>query len=292
MVNSLIAAVDPDAGTDRAVLAARTLARRTRLPVEVIHVVPPRSTSTWAYERQIDADSGEVTTIVPGADVAAAIVELVQHRDGALLVLSTEAPSLVSRFRRSVTGDILSALRQPVLVLGPHVPRQVSLSAVTPRRHRRPRPRASTCAAVRRVVTTDRSASAAPGRRHRRHGGLAGRHDRERRGTRARRRRRRDARRSGRRIGRTRAARRRSRAGAAGPGGGAHRPVVRHDERPVGQRSLTLVLDDPPAHPTGASPRAGRPRRSPWLGAQQRRRSSPRAPAVRRWHRTSLRRRR
>jgi nucleotide-binding universal stress UspA family protein len=66
--------------------------------------------------------SVEVLAIAPFAEVrriADEVVEAVEERDGALLVMGT---ALVSDPRRSVTGRVVEALRQPVLLFGPNVP--------------------------------------------------------------------------------------------------------------------------------------------------------------------------
>ncbi len=75
--------------------AARNLAGRAGLPVETL-------------------------SVPDGGDVAAAIVEHVRARDGALLVMSTGGTYLLSQARRSIASDVLERLCQPVLLLGPH----------------------------------------------------------------------------------------------------------------------------------------------------------------------------
>ena len=133
MFNTLIVAVDLDAGSDRTVGVASSLARRGRVPLEVLSVVPSWLDS-GAVERRRQASPRlirERVTIAVGDDVAAAIVDHVGSRDGALLVMRTAAAGLVSGGRHSVTGEVLARLVQPVLLLGPAVPDAVSIDAMT-----------------------------------------------------------------------------------------------------------------------------------------------------------------
>ena len=133
MFNTLIVAADLGAASDSIVRAAAGLARRGRVPLEVLSVVP-----SWvdaaSVERRREASQhvapGRVTVAL-GDDVAAAIVDHVGSREGALLVMRTAAAGLVSGGRHSVTGEVLAKLVQPVLLLGPAVPDGVSLEAST-----------------------------------------------------------------------------------------------------------------------------------------------------------------
>ena len=93
MFNALVVAVAVT-GSDIATRAARNLAGRAGLPVEVFRVPE-------------------------GDDVAAAIVEHVRARDGALQVMGTGGTYLLSHARRSVASDVLERLCQPALLLGP-----------------------------------------------------------------------------------------------------------------------------------------------------------------------------
>ena len=133
MFNTLIVAADLDAASDSIVRATAGLARRGRLPLEVLSVVPSWLDSA-SVERRREASqqvvSGRVTVAV-GDDVAASIVDHVGSREGALLVMRTAAAGLVSGGRHSVTGEVLARLVQPVLLLGPAVPDGVSLEAST-----------------------------------------------------------------------------------------------------------------------------------------------------------------
>ena len=65
---------------------------------------------------------GGALRVVHGDDIAAAIVDQIRDRDGALLVMTTSATGLVSQRRGSVSAHVLSETRQPVLLIGPAVP--------------------------------------------------------------------------------------------------------------------------------------------------------------------------
>lgn len=109
MFSAVVIAAVPSAGPDRAIPIGTALALRGRLPFEVLTVdVPERS-----------------------FDVGPAIVDYMQNRDGALLVMATSGAGLVSGSRGSITGHVLSKLCRPVLVIGPAVPEQLSLTSPT-----------------------------------------------------------------------------------------------------------------------------------------------------------------
>jgi hypothetical protein len=91
---------------DRPTRAAASLAERSGLPVETLNIAEDQ-------------------------DVAAAIIEHVRAREGALLVMTTGGAFLLTKARRSVTSDVLERLRQPVLLLGPHCVQPTRLHAST-----------------------------------------------------------------------------------------------------------------------------------------------------------------
>jgi len=133
MFSTLIVATDLEAGPDRAIRVASTLAKRGRVPLEVLSVVP-RSGDPRHLEQQqqkLARSIGCSMTVVEDDDVATAIVDHVRNRQGTLLLMSTGATGLVSEVRHSVTGNVLARLTQPVLLLGPHVPDAVPLAAPT-----------------------------------------------------------------------------------------------------------------------------------------------------------------
>lgn len=133
MFNCVVIATDLDGGPDRAMPIGGGLARRGRLPVEVLSVVAPHRDLTDAESRRPSSDLAPNTrwTFIAGDDVAVAIVEHAQGRDGALLVMAVSATGLVSRSRDSLGARVLDGMRQPLLVLGPVVADGASLDSTT-----------------------------------------------------------------------------------------------------------------------------------------------------------------
>ena len=131
MFNSLIVATDPTAVQDRAIGVAGGLARRARLPVELVSVISSRHRVAGAGQRRNTASGVGRHVTIAADDVGAAIVDHLRGRDGALLVMTTGGAGLVSEQRHSVTGDVLAGLIQPVLLLGPAVANDVPLAAPT-----------------------------------------------------------------------------------------------------------------------------------------------------------------
>ena len=109
MFNSVVIAADEGAGPDRAVPIGTALGLRGGLPVEILTIGPA------------DEPVG----------LGSAIVDRLQGRDGALLVMATSGIGLVSGSRPSTSGHVLSELRQPVLLVGPVVPDPLPLSSPT-----------------------------------------------------------------------------------------------------------------------------------------------------------------
>ena len=109
MFSCVVIATDASVGPDRAIPIGSALALRAQLPVEILTV---------------GASDG-------GLDVGAAIVDRLQSRDGALLVMATSGIGLVSGSRASVSGHVLSELRQPVLLIGPAVSDPLTLASPT-----------------------------------------------------------------------------------------------------------------------------------------------------------------
>ena len=64
-------------------------------------------------------------------DIGAEIVVRLQHRAGALLVMAADGIGLMSKSRRSISGHVLSELRQPVLFVGPNVDDPLPLATPT-----------------------------------------------------------------------------------------------------------------------------------------------------------------
>ena len=109
MFKYLVIAADVGAGRDRAIPVGTALARRGQLPVEVLTIGSP---------------DGPL-------DIGAEIVVRLQHRDGALLVMATDGIGLISKSRASISGHVLSELRQPVLLVGPNVDNSLPLASPT-----------------------------------------------------------------------------------------------------------------------------------------------------------------
>ncbi len=110
MFNSVVIATDIDAGSDRAIPVGTALAHRGRLPVEVLTVVSEPSARSTMRGDATQWRTGSVTpcVVVHGDDIAAAIVDQLRDRDGALLVMTTSATGLVSQRRGSVSAHVLS----------------------------------------------------------------------------------------------------------------------------------------------------------------------------------------
>jgi len=121
--NSIVVAADVDAGRVRAIPVGAALASLGQLPVKLLTVVADESGSDDFALRQMSAHGVSDSLRVVHHDVATAIVDHVRDRDGVVLVMATNANSLVSqRLRGSVSVSVLHELRQPVLLVGPAVP--------------------------------------------------------------------------------------------------------------------------------------------------------------------------
>ena len=109
MFSSLVIAADVGAGRDRAIPVGTALALRGQLLVEVLTIGSP---------------DGPL-------EIGAEIVVRLQNRDGVLLVMATDGVGLMSTSRRSISGHVLSELRQPVLLVGPNVDDPLPLASPT-----------------------------------------------------------------------------------------------------------------------------------------------------------------
>jgi len=131
--NCVVLATDPDAGPNRATPVVTGLARRGDVPVEVVSVVPQHGGLAVIERRRpgsATVPNARFSTIA-GDDVATAIVEHLESRDGSLLVMAISATGLVSRSRGSLGAHVLDGLHQPMLVLGPAVPDAAGLNSST-----------------------------------------------------------------------------------------------------------------------------------------------------------------
>jgi nucleotide-binding universal stress UspA family protein len=123
---SLIVALDLDATGDRALPVAHALAKCGALPVHLLTVSSPNITEDVdAYElRRRAADYGwppDRYTVVHA-----------RRRPQALLVMATSAKRPISgHVLGSVTEEVLRTLDQPVLLVGPHVPGDYTITQPT-----------------------------------------------------------------------------------------------------------------------------------------------------------------
>ena len=125
---SLVVALDFEANGDRALPIARGLAELGGIPVELLTVSSPHLAAdldVFELQRRA-ADNGwpdNCYTIAHDNHPAQAIVAEVQRRDGALLVMATSAqPPLAGHLLGNVIEEVLEAIDQPVLLVGPNVP--------------------------------------------------------------------------------------------------------------------------------------------------------------------------
>lgn len=132
MFNSVVVVANVETGRLRAIPVAVELAHQGQLPVTVLSVASPASRSDDVAQRRrlLPEELGDSLWVIHEDDVATAIVEHVRNRDGVLLVMDTNARSLVSqRLHGSISVRVLHEVRQPVLLVGPAVPDPVSISS-------------------------------------------------------------------------------------------------------------------------------------------------------------------
>ena len=140
---SIVVALDLEANGDRALPVARGLAELGGIPVELLTVSSPHiAEDVDVFElRRRAAENGwpdNCYTIAHDNHPAQAIVDLVQRRDGALLVMATSAqPPLAGHLLGNVIEEVLEAIDQPVLLVGPNVPSFLRRAATYARRLRR-----------------------------------------------------------------------------------------------------------------------------------------------------------
>ena len=137
MFRSIVVALDLGPDGDRALPIVRGLVAASDLPVELITVSSPHvDEAVDAHELSVRlAANGwpaDASAIAHDNDVARAIVNHLDSRDNALLVMATSAKaSLTARFLGSITEAVLSRLDQPVLLVGPRVPAECELADPT-----------------------------------------------------------------------------------------------------------------------------------------------------------------
>ena len=124
MFTSIVVALDLGATGDRALPVAGSLARLGGLPVELVTVSQGLSTDRDVHEleRRAAAHGFEQhECVVLHDDVpAAAILDHLRTRPGALLVMGTKAKGpLAERLLGSVSETVLAFIDRPVLLVGP-----------------------------------------------------------------------------------------------------------------------------------------------------------------------------
>ena len=134
---SFIVALDLAPNGDRALGVVRSLARVGRIRIELLTVSSPNlSEDVDAFElarRAATIGGRDITwTIVHHNDPVLAIVDHVERRDDALLVMATSArAALTGHFLGSVSEEVLSLVDRPVLLVGPRVTTAPQLAAPT-----------------------------------------------------------------------------------------------------------------------------------------------------------------
>jgi nucleotide-binding universal stress UspA family protein len=124
---SIIVALDLEANGDRALPVARALAERGHIPVELLTVSSPgvdEDVDAYELRRRTMANNWPEGwyTIAHSNRPAEAIVDHVERRDGALLMMATSAKPLIEgQLFGNVVERLLGVIDQPVLLVGPRV---------------------------------------------------------------------------------------------------------------------------------------------------------------------------
>lgn len=137
MFTSIVVALDLEWQGDRALPIAQALAELGDVSVELLTVSSPsmsEEVDAFALRQRATANgwSADSYVVVHGDDPAQAIVDHLDSRPGALLVMSTTAKSpLRSHFLGSVSEAVLNRIDRPVLLIGPHVPASTTMATTT-----------------------------------------------------------------------------------------------------------------------------------------------------------------
>lgn len=133
MFMSIVVALDLEQEGDRALPVAASLSAQSGVPVELLTVSSPgvsEDSDAFELHRRATANGWPITsgTVVHCNDPAQAIIDHLDKRPGALLVMSTSAKSpLTRRFLGSVSEAVLCRIDRPVLLVGPHVSADVDM---------------------------------------------------------------------------------------------------------------------------------------------------------------------
>lgn len=124
---TIVVPVDLDGHSDRSLDAARSLAALGDVPVQLVTVLPQHYDPLSAFgpleqrARAHDLPNWRPVVLL-GDDPALAIAEHVLTQEQPLVVMATAAHGLFAEFvSTSTSATLLSHVRAPVLVIGPHV---------------------------------------------------------------------------------------------------------------------------------------------------------------------------
>ena len=138
MFTTIAVALDLEANGDRALPVVRTLSELGDVEVELLTVDSPNvplAVDDFELSRRATANGWPAHSYqaLRSNDVAAAIVDHLRGRDEVLLVMATTAKRpVVGHLLGSVTERVLATIDQPVLLVGPGVPTELSWTAPTP----------------------------------------------------------------------------------------------------------------------------------------------------------------
>jgi nucleotide-binding universal stress UspA family protein len=124
MFTSVVVPLDLEPGGDRGLPVATALAQRAHIPIELVTVsspAVPEARDLYELEVRSPVDGTPVTrTVLHDNDPAAALVDLIAERPGALVVMATRARGfLAGQLLGSVSERVLARTDHPVLLVGP-----------------------------------------------------------------------------------------------------------------------------------------------------------------------------
>jgi nucleotide-binding universal stress UspA family protein len=128
MFTTIVVPLDLEPGGDRALPVAAALARTAGVGLELVTISSPHLDEAGdLYELRLraasnsDPDRPAATYVLHDNDPAAALVAFLADRPDALVVMSTRARSPLGEFLLgSVSEELLSHTRHPILLVGPH----------------------------------------------------------------------------------------------------------------------------------------------------------------------------